>query len=86
MSAAREGKNVWWYLFGFWSNGKWRGRDLFTRRFWRHKEYILQDSFLTHWNRAVGCRVSGHAPLVNVSDPGEPHRMFCFKCYREVKP
>lgn len=87
MGACREGRDIWFFLFGFWSNGKWRGRDLFTVQFWRShatREYLLHDSFGKYWARLVACRFFDHIALRNVNDPNEPTRMYCFRCERSV--
>jgi hypothetical protein len=86
MGAAREGADIWFMLSGRWSyNGQWRGRALFTRRFWRN-EYVWHDSFGKYWARAYTCRFWGHLPPRVVSDPGEPLRMHCFRCETSTYP
>lgn len=93
MGAGRENKNLWWYLFTFWPNygGKgyrWRGRDVFTKRWWRYKDYIWHDSIGKFWNRWVVCSVIGHR---HVRDVGESNHYsskpeyHCFNCERRVE-
>ena len=43
----------------------------------------MQDSFLTHWNRLIGCRITKCNLRTIDSHNGVTHQ-FCFKCYREV--
>ena len=89
MCAAREAKNVWWYLFSKWPNyaGKgprWRGWDLFHRRWWRNSEYLYHDSFGKFWNRWVKCKLTGHHKVMDVACNGEPQRLNCFDCEQAV--
>ncbi len=51
--------------------------------------YFWHDSFGKYWNRLVTCRVRGHRDVHDVADhscdcAGEPPRMWCFKCERDV--
>ena len=88
MGGCREVRDIWFFLFGFWSNGKWRGWDLFRLGFWTSwatREYLLHDSFGKYWARLVACRVFGHDEPRNVNDPGEPLRMYCFRCERATQ-
>ena len=81
MGAARESANIWSAVTSRYTNGGWQGWRLLNKRFWR-SPYLIQDSFLTYWHRLFTCRLFGHIKLQNVSDPGEPPHMFCFRCYR----
>ncbi len=82
MSAARETKNIWWYLFTISSYSGWRGKDLLTRRFWRYREYLWHDSFGKYFNRLTRCPLLG-CRYKRVSDPGEVMRLHCFNCERD---
>lgn len=90
MSCNRENKSIWWRLFGFWRNyagtgrSKWRGWELLSRRFWRHREYIWHDSVGRYWNRWVACPLIGHRNVQDVADCGEPKLMHCFKCEQDL--
>jgi len=81
MGCAREGADVLFYLSGTWPNGRWRGWDLLRRRIWRNP-YLFHDTIGKRWARLVTCR-RFCAKVQNVNDPGEPMRMWCFKCERE---
>lgn len=88
MSACRENKNIWWYLFGVWKNyggtkNRWRGWALFHLRWWR-SEYVFHDSIGKYWNRLFVCSKHNHIEVKLVSDYGEPIRYHCFKCERDV--
>ena len=88
MGACRETKNIWWYLFGFnHTDGKWRGRDLFKRKWWKRwkHNYIWHDSVGKYFNRAFMCPLFGHGHVKDISDPGEPKRLHCFKCELDVE-
>lgn len=80
MGAAREGKDIFRKLASRYPGGQWQGWDVFTRRFWRYREYIWHDTIGRHWNRLVVCRFGGHGHVQNVADPGEPKQEYCFKC------
>ena len=69
-SMARENQNIWWYLFKY----KKLRLDLLKG------SYFWQDSFVTYWNKFLGCRLTGH----NVKLNGD-NKPFCFKCYKEMK-
>ena len=81
----RETKNIWWYLFTCSCyDGRWRGRALFCKSFWRYRKYIWHDSFGVFFNRLIVCRFFGHRDIKDVSCGGPPE-MYCFKCGREIK-
>ena len=82
MGASRQNKNIWWYLFS-WGYFGWKGKELFTKTFWRFRTYIFHDSFGKYWNRLFRCPIKGHEPK-NVADPGEEKEMHCFKCEQRV--
>lgn len=89
MGECREGKNIWWYLFSFWPNygGKdkrWRGYDLFTRRWWEYREYIFHDSFGKFWNRWIKCPITGHKNIKNIGEPNDPSEYHCFDCEKRI--
>lgn len=84
MSAARESKDIFFFLFGRWPNGQWRGRHLFRRQFWRYREYMWNDTIGRHINRAIVCPLIGHQRVQNVSEPREPVRWYCFACCKDV--
>lgn len=88
MGGCRECKNIWWYLFSFWNNyggtgkRKWRGWEVFTRRFWRYREYIWHDSFGKYLRRLFGCK---HDPVfLDETCDGGKDIIYCFKCEREL--
>ena len=88
MGGCREGRDMWFFLFGFWSSGKWRGWDLFKLRFWTShatRQYLLHDSFGKYWASHVTCRLFGHHEPRNVNEPNEPVRLYCFRCERTVQ-
>ncbi len=79
MGACREGASIWFWL--------WRGRK-FKSRSWRRifqSPYFWQDSFLTPFNRLIGCKLFGHRNVRDISDPGQPKEWHCFSCYRTIK-
>ena len=96
MSACRETANIWWVVFGKTAvvsvsveDGVVRRRDfiggikkVIERRLWR-SSYFWQDSFVTHWNRLVGCRLLGHRKVENVGFTDEPE-LTCFNCHRKL--
>jgi hypothetical protein len=79
MSACRETANIW-----FWMRKGWLFRRGELRRILR-SNYFWQDSFLTQFNRLLGCRLFGHRAIKDISDPHQPvEELFCFSCYRHV--
>jgi len=76
MRACREGSNIWFWLFK--QNKQYRRsfRNLIKSK------YFWQDSFLTHINRFIGCKLFGHKITKLLDD--NKHINFCFKCYSEV--
>jgi len=89
MGACRENKNIWWYLFTFCPNyggngRRWRGRDVFSRRWWEYREYIFHDSIGHFWNRWIKCPITGHKNVKNVAEPREPVEWYCFDCEQRV--
>jgi len=62
--AQRQCASLWFYL-GFWKNyagsgkNKWRFPEFFEEKVWR-REYFIQDTFLTYWNRLIGCKLFGN--------------------------
>ena len=88
MGASRETKNIWRCLFRRNYNGEWMGRELFTRRWWRYREYVWQDSFGAYINRWLLCPVLGHRHVrnVNFEMPAEPEDWYCFNCARHGVP
>ncbi len=85
MGSSRQSGNLFFYLFGRWpyDGGRWRGFDLFTRRFWRNR-YIWHDTIGRHFNAWFLCSLRGHGYVRNANDPGEPVRLYCFACERDV--
>ena len=81
MSASRETMSIWLYLNPF--KRYWSLKSFFRRRLWAHPEFI-QDSFLTPWNRLLGCTVFGHRGVKDVSDLNDGTEMVCFHCYRRI--
>jgi len=87
--AQRQCASLWYYL-GFWKNyagkgkNKWRFPDFLKEKIW-NSEYFIQDTFLTYWNRFIGCKLFGHGVIMFVNDMGstEDHA-FCFSCYQKV--
>lgn len=90
MGACRENKSVWCRLFGIWKNyggkgkSRWRGYELFNRRFWTFRQYIWHDSIGKYWNRYVSCPIVGHRNVEDVADLNEPKRLHCFNCEQDV--
>lgn len=42
----RQTFDIFFYLFGFYFDGRWMGRELFKRRFWANGKWlILKDTF-----------------------------------------
>lgn len=83
---ARETKNIWWYLFGFYDYGErkaWRGWRLFSRRFWSNARCIWEDSAGVYLMRPV-CALFGHRKVMNVSYPDEDTLLYCFSCGRYI--
>ena len=83
MGTGRETASIWWYLFGKFPSGRWRGYRLFQRRFWKHP-YLLHDSFGKYWNRLIGCRLFGHRHMRNIADHGKELDQYCFNCERHI--
>jgi hypothetical protein len=86
MGASRETGNIWWYIKKLFTANykfKWRIKDFF-RCF--SNEYFWQDSFFTHWNRIIGCKIRGHRKTGTIgSDEDSEKRIpFCFNCYRKI--
>lgn len=84
MGAAREGKNIWRYLFSKSPNGEWNGSYMLNRRFWVAYTYIMQDSVWTYLHRGFTCKVFGHSNVRDISDDSNIKEYFCFRCYRHV--
>lgn len=88
--ASREIKSVWFYLFGYWKNyggrgNRWRGWDLFTRRWWRNgSEYIFHDSIGRYFNQFIKCKITGHKNTRDIACSGELPRTHCFDCERDI--
>jgi len=89
MGCARETFSLWFYL-GFWENyagrgkRKWRFPEFIKYKKWRGR-WFVQDTFLTYWNRFLGCKLTEHKITV-INDDNDVKRNFCFKCYRDVSP
>lgn len=87
MGRSRQTANLWWYLFGFYTHYKpwrWRFPEFIKSKLWT-SSYFWQDSFLTHWNRMLGCKLTKHKTQI-IYDDNDVKREFCFKCYRNVSP
>jgi hypothetical protein len=88
--ASRETKNIWWYLFSSWDNyagkgkSRWRGWDLFHKRFWKSRKYIFHDSCGVFWNRWVKCELWGHKRVQDIGC-GETPEWYCFDCHQKVE-
>ena len=89
MGAQRENYSLWFYL-GFCKNyagegkSKWRFPGFIKQKKWRNS-YFWQDTFLTYWNRFLGCKIFGHKKVQRVDDDNDVVYFFCFKCYSRVK-
>ena len=76
LGACRETANIWFYM---------------KKRWWRKlfksfkNPYFLHDSFGVYLNRWILCPFLGHRNMYNVNDIGEPERLYCFNCDREIK-
>ena len=76
MGTSRETNNIWFYL---------------KKRWWKQffeafkGPYFWHDSFGQYINRWILCPLLGHRKVHNVSDPGEPPKMYCFNCERIIK-
>jgi hypothetical protein len=58
---------------------------LFVRgKKWR-SGYLWQDSFLTHFNRLLGCSLFGHREVKKLVGDNMKKGDFCFNCYRDVR-
>lgn len=80
MGCSRENFNIWRLLFSrSIIDRKWRWKEIFSLRFWKNS-YVWHDSFGAYFNRFIRCPLFGHGKLQNVSDPGEPKIMYCFRC------
>ena len=73
MNGNRETANIWFWAFTL---HRLPIRILKSR-------YFLQDSFLTYWNRLIGCRLGGHKTKLLVGENTTEYD-FCFKCYRQI--
>ena len=95
MSDCRATKSLWFHLkkciVGYGKHyGRWKStKDLFrllkkvmVNEYTR--DTFLHDSFGRYWNQWIVCKIKGHGHVQNVSDPGEPKRIYCFKCERDV--
>ena len=88
MSAQRENCSLWFY-YGFWKNyagegkNKWRFPEFIKRKKWKNS-YFWQDTFLTYWNRFLGCKIFGHKKVQRVDDNDVVY-FFCFNCHQKVK-
>ncbi len=81
--AAREGRNIWWYLFSFSRYAK--PSKIFRRYFWNR--YVWHDSFGKFLWR-LWCPVFGHLKkrVKNIEDNMAADRptYHCFACERRV--
>ena len=82
MGTCRENADVFYYLFKRYPSGRWMGRKLLTKHFWK-SPYLWQDSFWTYFNRLIGCRL-GHGNIQEIDKDNGKIGKFCFNCYREV--
>lgn len=88
MGCNREGASLWFHL-GFWENyagrgkRKWRLPEFIKRKRWNSK-YFWQDTFLTHWNRFLGCKIFGHRNVKSIDDDNGLRKDFCFNCYKDI--
>ncbi len=78
MGASRETINIW-----FWIKKGWIFRKGEFRRIIK-SSYFWQDSFLTYFNRIIGCKLFGHHKIHNVDNGNGERILFCFSCYRKV--
>jgi hypothetical protein len=86
--ASRETKNIWWYLFSSWDKNyagmlRWRGREVFKKRFWENRKYIFHDSIGVYWNRWVWCELWGHKRVQNIGCE-ETQEWYCFDCHQKI--
>ena len=87
MACGRETANLWWWVrrrpreFLF---GKKYGNVYVKPAVFRivRSPYFLHDSFGQYFYRLIGCRLRGHRNVHNISDPGEPKKLYCFNCER----
>lgn len=77
MGASRQGADVWFYLFN--RGGAVGIKHFFRYRLWRNR-FFFHDSFGKYFNRLY----CSHGDAKDVSDPGEPRRIHCFRCERDV--
>lgn len=70
---SRATANIWLLIFKY-KSYKYLPWKIFS------SPYFWQDSFLTYWNKLIGCKLTGHYVKLNSDD-----KPFCFKCYREMK-
>jgi uncharacterized membrane protein len=55
---SRQNFNLFYYLL----HGKIK--EFFKRKMWKN-EYFWQDTFLTFFNRLIGCKIFGHRKIAN---------------------
>jgi hypothetical protein len=84
MGASRESFDIWQCLLSRYPSGRWMGRRLFKKRFWKNS-YLWHDSFGKYFNRVIGCKLWGHRHVANIADPDESKKLHCFNCDRGVK-
>jgi len=65
MGASREGMSIWEDIRNKkWRNLRWKLRLLFSIPWYRNdnwsRQMIIKDSFITPFNKSIGCRLFGH--------------------------
>jgi hypothetical protein len=74
---SRQNFNLFYYLL----HGKIK--EFFKRKMWKN-EYFWQDTFLTFFNRLIGCKIFGHRKIHFVEDENDKPVVYCFNCYRKI--
>jgi hypothetical protein len=83
MSAGRQTKDIFFYIWGRYPGKQFRIKELFRKNFWKYnRDLIWHDTFGARLNRIFRCPIVGHIPTPIHQDNGQPHRPYCFKCMR----